>query len=85
LSKGQINLNDVWHSTDGLLWEKLDTGEVFPPRHAHSTFVFNDRIWVAAGLDGSLYNDVWSLQLPGNWIPQGGGSSLKKIFSARQH
>jgi len=66
-------LYDVWHSTDGSSWEKLESGAVFPPRHAHAAFVFKDRMWVMAGLDGSLYNDVWSLQLPGDWLPEAGG------------
>ena len=36
-------------------------------------------MWVLAGLDGSLYNDVWSLQLPGDWRPEGEGEFLGEI------
>ena len=30
-SEGQINLNDVWHSTDGSSWERLDSGALSTP------------------------------------------------------
>ena len=26
-------------------------------------------MWVMAGLDGSLYNDVWGLQTARDWLP----------------
>jgi hypothetical protein len=39
------------------------------PRHEHSTFVFQDRLWVAGGMRPPLSNDVWSLHLPVDWAP----------------
>jgi hypothetical protein len=59
------NFNDVWTSTDGALWTRNQSAAIWNPRHEMSAYVFNDRIFIAGGFDGSvLHNDVWSLQLP---------------------
>jgi hypothetical protein len=33
-----------------------------------------------AGLDGSLNNDVWSLQLPGDWRSQARARSFREAY-----
>jgi hypothetical protein len=63
------NWNDVWHTRDGREWARLDTPVSWSPRHEHSTFVFQDRLWVAGGMRPPLSNDVWSLHLPVDWAP----------------
>jgi hypothetical protein len=63
------NWNDVWHTRDGREWQRLDTPRSWSPRHEHSTFVFEDRLWVAGGMRPPLSNEVWSLHLPVDWRP----------------
>lgn len=54
-------VQDVWTSPDLYSWEQQGT----PPwdaRGGHTSVVFNDRIWVLGGENGTdgAYNDVWS-------------------------
>jgi hypothetical protein len=54
----QTNRNDVWHSTDGVVWQELpDTP--WPARHAASVVVHADALWVVAG--NNMESDVWKL------------------------
>lgn len=62
------NWGDVWYSRDGKHWAKLEASVSWRPRHEHSTYVFDDRLWVVGGFAEPLTNDVWSLQLPADWV-----------------
>ncbi len=59
------NLGDVWYSKDGKNWQELKTPVSWEPRHEHSSYVFNDRLWVVGGNKWPLLNDVWSLDIKG--------------------
>jgi hypothetical protein len=59
------NFNDVWYSANGADWSELVTETVWSPRHEISAYVFAGRIWVVAGNEWPLKNDVWSLEIPG--------------------
>ncbi len=59
------NLGDVWYSSDGEKWHQLETETSWSPRHEHSPYVFDDKLWVVAGNSWPLQNDVWSLEIPG--------------------
>ena len=67
-----LNLRDVWYSRDGEDWEELKSEGAWTARHAHSTFVFQDKIWVAGGCAGAgpqpLSSEVWSLHVPEEWL-----------------
>ena len=78
-----INYNDVWFSRDGAKWDQFMSDDIWTARHAHSAFVFRDKLWIAGGkcdvlLPNSpdagirhakaLMNDVWSLYIPENWF-----------------
>lgn len=65
------NWNDVWYSEDGKSWKELKAEAAWAPRHEHSTFVFQDKLWVAGGMNPPLNNDVWRLDLPEGWDPDG--------------
>ncbi len=53
-------LNDVWYSGDGTNWSCATANGGFPVRHAHTTVVFNNNMWIAGGVSSSgVYNDVW--------------------------
>lgn len=58
------NLNDVWFSGDGVLWEKQnDVQWKWSPRHAMFVWVAEGRLWISSGYSGGgdLHNDVWQL------------------------
>ena len=38
-------------------------------RHEHSAYVFDDRLWIVAGNEWPLVNDVLALHLPEDWTP----------------
>jgi hypothetical protein len=59
----RINYNDVWYSRDGREWKQLQTDSIWKERHESSVLVFNDKLWVIAGMCWPLVNDVWSLDL----------------------
>ena len=63
------NFDDVWYSADGVQWHQLKTETIWSPRHEHSVWVFDDRIWLAAGNAWPLVNDGWSLHRPEHWTP----------------
>jgi len=68
-SKSHDNFGDVWYSKDGLNWTELISKTIWKSRHEHSTFVFQDKIWVAGGFPRPLLsNEVWSLEIPPKWI-----------------
>jgi dihydrofolate reductase len=50
-----IRANDVWSSTDGITWTKMDNPG-FAVRDSHSSVVFNNRVWVIGGF---FEDDVW--------------------------
>ncbi len=55
--------NDVWVSSNGTDWKCAVPSAPFPPRRAHISFVFNDRLWVLSGMGGdwsNLLRDCWS-------------------------
>ena len=72
---GSSRLNDVWSSTDGEIWTEstppgsaekdTDGGDGaaanwWTARTGHTSVVFDSKIWVMGGTDGSARNDVWS-------------------------
>jgi len=58
------NWDDVWYSKDGAVWTKLESNIMWKERHEHSTFVFQDKLWVAGGMIPPLNSEVWSLHIP---------------------
>jgi hypothetical protein len=63
------NLGDVWYSRNGREWAQLKSDVSWKERHEHSAYVFRDQIFVAGGHARPLSHEVWSLQLPADWIP----------------
>lgn len=61
------NFGDVWYSRDGKTWKEYKTEVSWPQRHEHSTYVFQDKLWVVTGMTPPLNNEVWSLDLPKDW------------------
>lgn len=62
-----VNWNDVWYSNDGKNWTELKTPTIWSRRHEHSTYVFQDKLWVVGGHAAPLTTSVWQLALPKSW------------------
>jgi hypothetical protein len=59
-AQSQGGLNDVWYSTDGITWAQV-LGTPWIARHAASTFVWNNYLWLTCGSNAGGDNDVWKL------------------------
>ena len=56
------NKNDIWTSADGgVTWTPVSiTGTHWSGRRGHQSFVYNDKIWILGGYDGTYKNDIWT-------------------------
>lgn len=62
------NKSDVWSSADGLDWELVTDNAPWGIKRAHTSVVFQDRIWLLGGVDEKGYtNDVWYSVDGFNW------------------
>jgi hypothetical protein len=60
--------SDVWNSSDGVSWTKVNNAVPWGPRVLHYTLVHNGKIWVMGGqtlpqlapAPETWYNDVWN-------------------------
>lgn len=61
--------DEIWRSANGIDWIRVTpSGTIFSPRDGHSVVVFQNKLWVIGGWDGSIglggtetrLNDVWS-------------------------
>ena len=43
----------------GSTWTQATSAAAWPARDAHTTVVFNNKMWVIGGYDGAYRNDVW--------------------------
>lgn len=56
------NFTDTWESDDGINWTRLETAAQYTERHAAAPYVFNGRLYLAAGkanLIEATKNDIW--------------------------
>ena len=61
------SLNDVWWSSDGATWTKLDNGmSHWSARNSHAAVALGDKMWVLGGTDGNNLNSVWVYQQTSN-------------------
>lgn len=68
VTNNDIYYNDVWYSYDGMEWEEISANAPFSARDAHTSVIFDDKLWVIAGNDGNTRNDVWSTEDGQNWV-----------------
>jgi hypothetical protein len=53
-------MNDVWYSTDGVTWTQATAAAGWSLRANFTSVVFDNKIWVMGGTNGTTYyNDVW--------------------------
>ena len=62
--------DDVWAAADGKIWAKVANAD-WPVRSNHQAVVYQGRMYVLGGYDGSdLLNDMWSSADGKNWTPE---------------
>ncbi len=56
----RIYYRDIWSSADGVHWQCHNEQAPWPPRDYHEVAVFDDKLWVLEGHNGTdNLNDVW--------------------------
>ena len=61
--------NDVWYSIDGNNWVQATDDAVWSARDTHTSLVYDNKMWVLGGYDGSNdKNDVWYSSNGINWM-----------------
>lgn len=88
--------NEIYKSADGVTWTKVEVAAPFTARASFSCFVYNDRMYVLAGLGNEeitegentktvdlLFNDLWVSEDGGlNWTEMTSGA-LPQGFAKR--
>lgn len=68
-SKDTLNSDGIWYSNDGEKWKRLAISKTWRARHEPSTYVFDGKVILAGGHDGTpLTNEVWQLDVPSAWL-----------------
>ncbi len=64
------HFNDIWNSEDGLVWNKIEAGKIWPGRRSMNITEFNGALWMFGGWGpGTGYsNDLWRSEDGKNWI-----------------
>lgn len=79
------NKNDTWSSYDGVNWEQQTEHAEFSARIHHQVISFNDgsgdKLWLIAGYDGKLKNDIWSSSNGIDWIQQNTNAEFSPRYS----
>jgi len=70
---GLYIFNDVWSSPDGVTWTEVLADDATPPatqfsqRQQLTSLVFDSKMWIIGGDDGSKLNDVWYSSNGSSW------------------
>lgn len=56
------NLNDIWQTSNGINWNRVNLNDTFPIRHEASVIVKNDEAYWICGFGVHLYNDIWKFK-----------------------
>jgi PKD repeat protein len=76
-------LNDVWYSTDGATWTRVDGPRIFGPTDDLTAVVFHDEMWVVDGRSTNIWHSGdginWTLATPSPSEHYGGGPSTPPV------
>ena len=64
-------------------WDTVTPGTIFDARMWPSVMVFNNKVWVIAGMQdpgGTYYNDVWSTTDCGHWTQETASANFSPRF-----
>jgi hypothetical protein len=59
IDNSSAKMNDVWSTSDGKTWTEITDNATWSKRSGHAATVFNQKIWVMGGDNGSTLSDVW--------------------------
>jgi hypothetical protein len=80
---GKTFLNDVWQSTDGVIWNLVTANAPFAGRVRENLVVFHHKLWVIAGKTPTTYlNDIWSSSDGKNWTQATPPQSFPSRYSS---
>lgn len=84
---GNVRYNDVWHSSDGIIWTMATDSAQFSPRYYSDSVVMDNRMWLIAGADGKKRNDLWYSTDGSSWIQEMTADTLpaRALHSAVVH
>lgn len=72
-------LSDIWYTTDGIHWKRINSDNPLLDIGQNSSVVFNDKIYVFRG-NGRTNQEVWSSSDGSNWRME-----TDNAFPARSH
>jgi hypothetical protein len=61
-------LNDAWYSSDGVNWNMANATCAWSSRRMTPAVVYDNKMWIFAGFDGTVYNDTWYSTDGAEWI-----------------
>jgi hypothetical protein len=69
MANGNVWMNDVWSSTDGVSWTQVTANAPWTARRYHQMVSFNNKLWIIGGTDNQNtgLGDVWSSTDGANW------------------
>lgn len=77
---GKVRFNDVWSSSDGVVWRRETEHAGFTSRYSMTSVATNEKIFIFGGFDGtSPLNETWSSSDGATWLPD----TSEDCFSAR--
>jgi hypothetical protein len=59
---GSTRTSEIWRSTDGVVWDLVNSSPGWAARASHGFIFYNNKFWILGGSPstGAFYNDVWS-------------------------
>jgi hypothetical protein len=67
---GTVQLQDVWKSQNGFVWQKVNENMNFPEKSFFTYLSFDNRIWAIGGFckdDSQVFSDIWVSEDGINW------------------
>lgn len=67
-----VNLNDVWSSSDGITWTQATANGPFAARNRQSLVGFKGKLWLIGGqaINSAPIQDIWSSSDGANWVQE---------------
>jgi len=62
------SFNDVWCTTNGSGWIRVDSAAPWAPRFRLTSAVLDDKLWIMGGGGFGSYNDVWNTTDGDSWV-----------------
>ena len=74
-----VRTNDVW-SFDGSIWSQVTASAPWSARSSLAGVVYDNKIYIMGGYNGTNFNDVWESGDGSNWLE----GNYSNIWSSRR-